>query len=128
MEENRNLKFSIEKKQYLKFKALLTLKDVTMVDFFSLFFKLVSDEDPRLMSIIEETEHFKRNKLISRLSNPDKEDVYELIEQSSPFDQRGDPEQSKREESEPERLDWGASRFAKKQKFSVSISSRDEKF
>ena len=63
MEENRNLKFSIEKKQYLKFKALLTLKDVTMVDFFSLFFKLVSDEDPRLMSIIEETEHFKRNKL-----------------------------------------------------------------
>ena len=128
MNENRLLKFSVEKKQYLKFKALLTLNDVTMADFFNVFFKLVLDEDPRLLSIIEETEEFKKNKLISRLSNPDKEDIYELIEQSSPLDKRGDTEQSKSEEFEPEREDWKPMHRANSKRYSTAISSRDEKF
>ena len=128
MNENRLLKFSVEKKQYLKFKALLTLNDVTMADFFNVFFKLVLDEDPRLLSIIEETEKFKKNKLISRLSNPDKEDIYDLIEQSSPLDKRGDTEQSKSEEFEPEREDWKPMHRGTSKRYATTISSRDEKF
>jgi len=124
--EKRILKFEIDKNHLRYFKALLVLRDLTINDFFGVFFKLVMDEDERVLSIIKETEQVKKNKLISRLSNPDKDDLYELIEQDSPLSTGRDTT----EDSEDDIIeqDWKNKRGIDRKRYGVENSSRDEKF
>ena len=124
LNESRILKFEIDKNNLRYFKALLVLRDLTFNDFFGVFFKLVVDEDERILSIIKETEQVKKNKLISRLSNPDKDDLYDIIEQDSPLDTGGD---GKEDESIIEQ-DWGKRTKGHSKRYSVEISSRDKEF
>jgi hypothetical protein len=123
-EKKRPLRFDIELNQYRYFKALLTLRDLTFNDFFNVFFKSVMDEDERILSMIEEADEFKKNKLISKLSNPDKDDLYDIIEQDSPLDAGGD---GKEEEFIIEQ-DWGKRTKGHSKRYSVEISSRDKEF
>jgi len=126
LNESRILKFEIDKNNLRYFKALLVLRDLTFNDFFGVFFKLVVDEDERILSIIKETEQVKKNKLISRLSNPDKDDLYDLIEQDSPLDTGRDTEENS-EEAIIEQ-DWKNKRGIDRKRYGIENCSRDEKF
>jgi hypothetical protein len=75
------------------FKSLLVLRDLTTHDFFQHFFRLVVDQDERIVSMIEETYKMKKNHEISRLANLDKENIYELIEEYSPITSGGNREE-----------------------------------
>lgn len=102
------------------FKSLLVLRDLTTQDFFNTFFKLVMDQDDRIVSLIEESYKMKKDKTISRLTNIDKEDIYELIKEHSTGDSDGVGERDNEEE-------WQPKTARQRKRVNREICSRDSK-
>jgi hypothetical protein len=101
------------------FKSLLVLRDLTTQDFFHTFFRLIMDEDERIVSLIEEAYKMKKDKSISRLINHDKENIYELIEKHSPIDSGGIGE------TEYDDSEWGPKNYKQRRRVNREICSRD---
>lgn len=113
------MKVATTQPQMRMLKALLVLRDLTVQDFFHTMFKLTMDQDPRILSLIEEANQMKKNKELSRITNPDKENIYELIKEHSTLDSGGDGE----EEYDPS--EWGPTSARKSRRVHREICSRD---
>jgi hypothetical protein len=107
--------------QMRNFKALLVLRDLTTQDFFHTFFKLVMDQDERIISLIEEAYVMKKNKELSRITHPDKENIYELIKEYSPIDSGGDGQE------EYDDSEWGPTTGKQRKRVNRELCSRDSK-
>jgi|LauGreDrversion4_2_1035121.scaffolds.fasta_scaffold02766_12 hypothetical protein len=109
------------KPQMRMFKALLVLRDLTVQDFFFTFFKAVMEQDPKILGLIEDAYKIKNDKEISRITSPDKENIYELIEEYSPFNSGGSGEE------EYDETEWGPRNKRDRKKVNRELCSRDSK-
>ncbi len=116
------LRAKITNPQIRYFKSLLVLRDLTVQDFFHYFFRLVLDQDERIISMIEENYKLKKDREISRLANLDKENIYELIEEYSPINTRGDREKGDVTSHES---DWKPQTNRQRKIVSRELCSRD---
>ncbi len=107
------------KPQMRMFKALLVLRDLTVHDFFSTFFKAVMDQDHKILGLIEDAYKMKKDKELSRITNPDKENIYELIEEYSPLNTGGDGEE------EYDESEWGPHNKRQRKRVDRELCSRD---
>lgn len=107
------------KPQMRMFKALLVLRDLTVQDFFHTFFKEVMDQDPKILALIEDAAQMKKDKTLSRITNPDKENIYELIEEYSPLNSGGDGEE------EYDESEWGPRNKRQRKRVNRELCSRD---
>ncbi len=100
-------------------KAMLVLRDLTVQDFFSSFFKAVMDQDPKILGLIEDAYQLKKDKELSRITNPDKENIYELIEEYSPLNSGGDGQE------EYDDSEWGPTSKKERKRVNRELCSRD---
>jgi len=63
------------------FKAKLSMQEI----FEELATQLIED-DPHMRRILENLSHQKRNRVLKELSSPDKETIFDVIEQNNPLD------------------------------------------
>lgn len=68
-----------------KFRALLFLKETNMQQFFRLMAEEFVNENPHLVKLVEEHVKNKKNKKVSELRSINQKELYDVIEENSPF-------------------------------------------
>ena len=68
-----------------KLRAMLFLKEISMQEFFRLSAEMVVLGDQYMIKSIEKRVDDIKNKKLSKLRNIEEKDLYDVIEQNSPF-------------------------------------------
>ena len=68
-----------------KLRAMLFLKEISMQEFFRLSAEMVVLGDKHMLNAIEKRVDDIKNKKLSKIRNIEEKDLYDVIEQNSPF-------------------------------------------
>ncbi len=68
-----------------KLRAMLFLKEISMQEFFRLSAEMVVLGDQYMLNAIEKRVDDIKNKKLSKIRNIEEKDLYDVIEQNSPF-------------------------------------------
>ena len=68
-----------------KLRAMLFLKEISMQEFFRMSAEMVVLGDPYIIKAIEKRVDDIKTKKLSKIRNIEKKDLYDVIEQNSPF-------------------------------------------
>ena len=82
-----NKTFHLEMHGYIhrKLRAMLFLKEISMQEFFRLSAEMVVLGDKHMLNAIEKRVDDIKNKKLSKIRNIEEKDLYDVIEQNSPF-------------------------------------------
>ncbi len=83
---NKSIHFELQGNIHKKLRALLFLKELSMQKFFRLMSEAFVDGDEHINKLVEDkVEEIKNNKLL-KLKNIDTKELYNVIEENSPFE------------------------------------------
>ena len=82
---NKTVHLEIPGSIHRKLRAMLFLKEISMQEFFRLSAEMVVLGDKNMLKAIEKRVDDIKNKKLSKIRNIEEKDLYDVIEQNSPF-------------------------------------------
>lgn len=82
---NKTIHFELPGTVHRKLRASLFLKEISMQAFFRLISEKVVNDDQYLNQLIEERVEEIKEKKLNKLRDIDEKDLYNVIEENSPF-------------------------------------------
>jgi hypothetical protein len=82
---NKTVHLEIPGSIHRKLRAMLFLKEISMQEFFRLSAEKVVLGDQYMLKLIEKRVDDIKNKKLSKIRNIEEKDLYDVIEQNSPF-------------------------------------------
>tara|TARA_B100000902_G_scaffold337412_1_gene338302 strand:+ start:337 stop:630 length:294 start_codon:yes stop_codon:yes gene_type:complete len=82
---NKTVHLEIPGSIHRKLRAMLFLKEISMQEFFRLSAEMVVLGDQYMIKQIEKRVDDIKNKKLSKIRNIEEKDLYDVIEQNSPF-------------------------------------------
>lgn len=85
---NKTVHLEIPGSVHKKLRAILFLKEISMQEFFRLSAERVVLQDNYIMNLIDERVDDIKNKKLSKLRDIEEKDLYDAIEENSPFKEK----------------------------------------
>jgi hypothetical protein len=82
---NKTFHLTIPGSVHKKLRAFLFLKEISMQEFFRMISEKVVLEDTYISNLIDQRVDDIKNKKLDKLRNIEEKDLYNVIEQNSPF-------------------------------------------
>ena len=82
---NKTVHLEIPGSIHRKLRAMLFLKEISMQEFFRMSAEMVVLGDQYMLKSIEKRVDDIKNKKLSKIRNIEEKDLYDVIEQNSPF-------------------------------------------
>ena len=82
---NKTVHLEIPGSIHRKLRAMLFLKEISMQEFFRLSAEMVVLGDQYMIKAVEKRVDDIKNKKLSKIRNIEEKDLYDVIEQNSPF-------------------------------------------
>lgn len=82
---NKTIHLEIPGSIHRKLRAMLFLKEISMQEFFRLSAEMIVLGDQHMINAVEKRVDDIKNKKLSKIRNIEEKDLYDVIEQNSPF-------------------------------------------